>query len=71
MRKLNNQAIAGMTMCILIFIMMLVVGGVLMWWILQNLVSIGIGLLFIAVPIFLMVGSAILVKRYLITEVTS
>jgi len=43
----------------------LVAAAILVWWIMNNLVTIGIGLLFIAIPVLLMVVAGVLVKRYL------
>jgi membrane protein YdbS with pleckstrin-like domain len=66
LRKLNrNQdAIAGIV-CIGIFLIMVIFMGIMIFFILSNLVSIGIGLLMIVLPIFLMVVIAILAKKYL------
>lgn len=66
MRKLNDEAIAIAGICIIIFIVVLIVGGLLMWWIMNNLVTIGIGLSIIAIPITMMVVCGVLVKRYIL-----
>lgn len=64
LRSLNENRQAFAIICIVIFLVMIVVGGLLIWFILTNLVNIGIGLMFIVVPIFLMVVSAVLVKKF-------
>ena len=60
----NQEAIAGIV-CIGIFLIMVIFMGIMIFFILSNLVSIGIGLLMIVIPIFLIVVMAILAKRYL------
>jgi len=50
----------------LIYFLALFAGSILfMMWIFKNLVTIGVGLMTIAVPIFLIIVSAVLVKKYL------
>lgn len=60
----NQDAIAGIV-CIGIFLIMVIFMGIMIFFILSNLVSIGIGLLMIVLPIFLIVVIAILAKKYL------
>ena len=64
LRSLNENRQAFAIICIVIFLVMIIVGGILIWFILTNLVNIGIGLMFIVIPIFLMVVSAVLVKKF-------
>ena len=62
MRK--DYAVAGILG--LIYFLALFAGSILfMMWIFKNLVTIGVGLLTIAIPIFLIIVSAVLVKKYL------
>jgi len=53
---------------LMIKLIMLVIGVVFVFWILNNLVSIGIGLMVICIPIFLMIVGAVLVKKYLLRQ---
>jgi len=60
----KDYAVAGILG--LIYFLALFAGSILfMMWIFKNLVTIGVGLLTIAIPIFLIIVSAVLVKKYL------
>jgi hypothetical protein len=72
LRKLmkNRQAFLGITMgaglvCCLLGGGGLIVGLFVLWWIMNNLVNIGFGLLMIAIPLLLMVVAGVLIRRYL------
>lgn len=66
----DTTAIVGLLLMapLMIKLIMLVIGVVFVFWILNNLVSIGIGLMVICIPIFLMIVGAVLVKKYLLRQ---
>jgi len=61
----DNRALAGVV-AILYFLIWFVGGTLFLMWLLKNLVTIGIGLMTIVVPIFLIIVGAVLVKKYLL-----
>jgi len=62
----NTQAAIGI-MCIIMMIVSLVGGGFFTWYLMENVVKVGVCLIvYIIIPIIVMIVLAIIVKRYLL-----
>ncbi len=62
---MDNKGVI-MILGLLIFLVIFVGGLLFIMWLLGNLVNIGIGLLTIVLPFFLIIVGAVLVKRFLV-----
>jgi len=64
-RNLRKDENAQGLMCLAMFAIMFIGGGVMVAWLTTQLVNIGIGLMLICIPIVLIIVCAIVAKRYL------